>query len=181
MKQRAEAEHDRIYVSRWHFREKLMLLKSLIGRKEDRGLIDIYGDTANSLHQRINAYWRLIIRGAWWKKCTMLFWYWSLSGFGEFPRRAFLWLCGFVCLPLLVLAPLKLIETGFSLQPDINKISEIIFEYVQCLPLAKASVSSNAGDSIIPAIRALFSYGFQLLIGFQATLFALAVRNRFRR
>lgn len=180
MKQKAAAEHDQQQVSNWHFREKLMQLEGLLRPSRGNVLVAAFGDQALCKSTRRRAWWELFTSLAW-RRCIMLFWFWSLSGFGERPRRAGWWLGGFILLPLLFLMPLKLIETGWSTTPDWQKSAEIIAEWVRCMPLVKLEATAPKQAPFVFAVRAGLSYLFQVAIGLQAALFALAVRNRFRR
>jgi len=180
MKQKASLEHDQPQVSNWHFREKLMQLQGLLLPEGVNKLVAAFGDQALCKSTRRRAWWELFTSLAW-RRCIMLFWFWSLSGFGERPRRAGWWLGGLVLFPLLFLMPLKLIETGWSTTPDWQRIAEIIAEWVRCMPLVKLEATAPKQAPFVYAVRAGLSYAFQVAIGLQAALFALAVRNRFRR
>lgn len=180
MKQKAAAEHDQQQVSNWHFREKLMQLQSLLHPAGVNTLIAAFGDNALCKSTRRRAWWELFTSLAW-RRCIMLFWFWSLSGFGERPRRAGWWLGGLILLPVIFLAPLKLLETGWNSTPDWQKVAEIIAEWVRCMPLVKLEANAPTQAPFIFAVRSGLSYLFQVAIGLQGALFAMAVRNRFRR
>lgn len=106
---------------------------------------------------------------------TLTFWYWLTSGFGERPVRAFFALSFTVCLPFIVLTVVSLNHTGITNSYDHAEALRIAAEGIHYLPLVKISLEglSSLKTVLIPAS--------QLLIMLQATLFGLAVRNRFRR
>lgn len=181
MKQRAVEEHDQLLVSRWHFCEKLMQLKGLLLPTRANALIDAFEDDTLCDSTRMRAWRELFSAMSWRMRRSLLFLYWTSSGFGERPRRAAVCLVGLAFLPLLLLIPLKLLETGWSLRPDALKVGEVLAEWVRCLPLVKLEATLTPAAPIVSAIRAGVSWLFQMAIALQAGLFALAVRNRFRR
>lgn len=181
MKQRAAEEHDQPLVSRWHFREKLMQLKGLLLPANCNALIEAIEDTALCKSTRARAWWELFRALPWRLRLSLPFLYWTSSGFGERATRGAACLLVLVLLPVFVLSLLKLIETGWSLTPDSQRIAEVLLEWVRCMPFAKLDTPTSNPPTILSALRTILSYGFQLVIGLQATLFALAVRNRFRR
>jgi len=172
---------DQPLVSRWHFREKLMQLKGLLLPENCNALIEAVEDTDLCNRTRARAWWELFRALPWRLRRSLPFLYWTSSGFGERATRGAVCLIVLVLLPPIFLTPLKLIETGWSLTPDSQRIAEVLLEWVRCMPFAKLDAPAPTPPTILSALRTMLSYGFQLVISLQAALFALAVRNRFRR
>ena len=181
LKQRAIEECDQLQISQWSYHEKLMQLRHLLAASGQNTLINAFEDDALCDRNRIQALWELFHALPWEKRRSLLLLYWICSGFGERPRRAFACLASLAFLPLLILIPLKLLETGWNLQPDIVKIAEVFAEWVRCMPLVKLEATVTPASPLVSVFRAGLSWIFQVAIALQATLFALAVRNRFRR
>jgi len=190
MKQRAAHEHDQPMVSRWHFLEKMMQLKFLVGNPATTRALDAieerkYCWSCIALASYIWSGFRL-----WLKLIRTLpprayfsisWWYWNSSGFGERPIRAGLWLICFVLAPLIPLSIFKIIETGPGDSIDYSKLPGLLAEWVRCMPFIRLDLSTCADSPWLAAIRFGASWLFQVFIATQATLFAFAVRNRFRR
>ena len=153
LKQKAASEHDQPMVSKWHYREKLMALEQI---KAKRGWIGRLGLTG--------------------------LYYWC-SGFGEDPAQAFRVLAGLLVVSLLALSGLKLWETGMeTLRPDWDKILEIPAELLAQVHFVKSGASSAASaGGVLTPVKKIVASCFQILIALQASLFAFALRNRFRR
>lgn len=97
---------------------------------------------------------------------TLDFWYWATSGFGEKEKRAGIWLAFLLVLPLV----LQLIPSPINTFP----LSEELYDALNYIPFTK-DLSEKTGW-----LR--FGQGAsQLLIALQTTIFAFALRNRFRR
>lgn len=165
MKQRATEEHDQRMVSWWHYREKLQSLKQQSGI--DYRKIQLRTYKKGKVRGGLRRCWLLIklktpvpLRSATWL-------YWATSGFGERAVRAGVWL-------------LALLGLSFFA----NSIKE---PWVWSELPGSAAVQYTL-DSI-PFAKDIQGYGWvraargfwQFLIAVQFTLFALAVRNRFRR
>lgn len=181
MKQKAADSHDQPLVSHWHFREKLMQLKGLLLPTNCNALIEAVEDPELCNGTRVRAWWELFRALPWRLRVSLPFLYWTFSGFGERATRGAACLIVLVLLPVFILSLLKLIETGWSLTPDSQRIAEVLIEWLRCMPFAKLDTPTSSSPTILSALRAILSYGFQLVIALQFTLFALAVRNRFRR
>ena len=180
MKERAAKESDQPMVSVWHFREKLMQLKGLLP-DEARMLVDRFEDHSLDTRTRLQA-WRELFRALPWRLWrSLLFLYWTCSGFGERHRRAWWCLAGLAVLPLAPLIILKLLETGLSWRVDWLRVCQVIAEWVRCMPLVKLDAAIVEDAPLVSSFRAGLSWLFQVAIGLQAALFALAVRNRYRR
>lgn len=168
MKRRASVEHDQPQVSRWHFREKLMQLKAKLNNKLSNDLIEIVEDRGAKWYVRAWTWFELLVRPPYWPKRSLLGLYWAFSGFGEREVRAGIWLA--------IFAALSFLANAWVPSWDWNVV----------LPWATAA---NATMATIPFTKDISGDGWvkvgrgfwQFLIAVQFTLFALAVRNRFRR
>jgi len=167
MKQRAAEGHDQPQVSHWHFREKLMQLKQLLNNKRSNDLLEEFEDSEKSLGARAWAWGKLLALPPYGPKFTLTGLYWASSGFGERAVRA-----GVVLLTL--------VAGSFALnslpQPlDWNALpgSAAANATLATIPFAK----DIPGDGWVKVGRGFW----QFLVAAQFTLFALAVRNRFRR
>lgn len=177
LKQKAAAEHDQPMVSKWHYREKLMPLKSMLGDAGSIKLVDEFDEPnpwapskahfwlrgfsvaqlrllnliqyAKTEAKRFDCWLRLLFAAPFPTQFTLTWWYWTLAGFGERPQRAFAWL---VILPLLLL----------WFVPN---------DWRYGLPLFKVPEDKSS----------LWAWVCQIIITLQAALFAFALRNKFRR
>lgn len=135
-------------------------------------------DDTSTLWIKAKAWWALF----WWSflvprvKLGLTGLYWFSSGFGEQPVRAFGFLFVLVLLPLLVFTLTALASTGLSCKPDLDVIAEVFKDWQRALPLSKIPLESEPS-----ACKLWGFYLSQLAITIQAALFAMAVRNRFRR
>lgn len=96
--------------------------------------------------------------------------YWLTSGYGEMPKRALLWLIGFI----VVLTALP----EYALADDI-KSYDIISSALALARLMKDSLLNAVFD--LKSTYKLIGLLMKTLIPLQATFLAIAVRNRFRR
>ena len=165
MKQRAAEEHDQPMVSRWHFREKLMQLEQLRGEAYKAGQLRQYKNKKSrskfaSCWLKIKLKTPIFLRSLTW-------WYWATSGFGERAVRAGVW--------LLALVALSFLANSFKEPMVWSELpgSAAINYTLESIPFAK----DIQGKGWLRLARGFW----QLLIAVQFTLFALAVRNRFRR
>lgn len=177
MKQRAAEEHDQPQVSHWHFREKLTQLKSKLlpdqNALEDLNLVE---DDSRPATSRVRSWASLFMRIPWSLRLSLLFWYWSTSGFGERPRRAGWCLAIVIALPLATAVMGQLVGVWPPGPFDGAALSGVITDWQRALPLVKVP-AENA-----PTGWKLLWYNVsQLVITVQAALFGFAVRNRFRR
>lgn len=102
-----------------------------------------------------------------WLPVTLTWWYWLTSGFGERAVRAGVWLLALLSLSFLansIKEPWVWSELPGSAAAQYTMAS---------IPFAK----DIPGDGWVKVMRGVW----QFLIAVQFTLFALAVRNRFRR
>ncbi len=167
MKQRAAEEHDQLQVSRWHFREKLMQLKAMLNNERSNDLLEVVEDREAKWHARAWAWLKLLALPPYLPKLTLTGIYWATSGFGERAVRAGVWLLALFGLSFLANAtpqPWAWSELPGSAAANATMAS---------IPFAK----DIPGDGWVKVARG----AWQFLIAVQFTLFALAVRNRFRR
>lgn len=159
--------HDQPLVSRWHFRERLMQLKQMFHNGRSNDLLEAVEDADSPWLKRAKA-WRLLL---WHRphlpKLTLTGLYWFSSGFGERYIRAGVWLS--------VLVLLSLLANVIPEPIDWNRLwlSAAANATLASIPFAK----DIPGDGWVKVARGFW----QLLIAVQFTLFALAVRNHFRR
>lgn len=167
LKQKAAEDHNQPLVSRWHFREKLMQLKQLFNNERSNNLIEVVEDSDARWRDRAKAWFKLLWHGPHWPKLTLTGIYWATSGFGERAVRAGVWLLALVALSFLansIKEPWVWAELPGSAAAGYTMAT---------IPFAK----DIPGDGWVKVGRGFW----QLLIAVQFTLFALAVRNRFRR
>lgn len=159
-------EHNQPLVSRWHFREKLMLLKQ--GLSPECGiLLAIAEDDRCSRHDRLIAWVKLTVNLANIINGRLLGLYWACSGFGERAVRA--GVCIVILVGLSFLANITPQPWDWSALPG----SDAANATMATIPFAK----DIPGEGWVKLGRGLW----QFFIAVQFTLFALAVRNRFRR
>jgi len=171
LKQKAVEEHDQPQVSRWHYREKLMQLKQLLGAKTPESLSLLETVENDSFCVWHHAYQWLRLACMWphdkWRALT--WWYWWASGFGERPRRA-----GIVL--LLLLAPVLAIFLSAELCPVQTFWGRVLAMLQHLMFVTNPKAAPN-----MPFLAFVVVLLTRILIPLQFTLFALAVRNRFRR
>lgn len=167
MKQRAAEEHDQPQVSRWHFREKLMQLMALINNKQSHTFLEVIENQSSRWPARAKAWFKLFTLPPYLPKLTLTGLYWATSGFGERAVRAGVWLLALVALSFIansITEPWVWAELPGSAAAQYT---------LATIPFAK----DIPGDGWVKVGRGVW----QFLIAVQFTLFALAVRNRFRR
>lgn len=167
MKQRAAEEHDQPLVSRWHFREKLMQLKQLLEDDDSNNLLEIVEDHDAKWCDRAKAWFKLLRLPPHRPKLTLTGIYWALSGFGERATRSFWWLVAFALLSFAANATPAFWDWNAIWFDDAANATMATIPFAKDIP----------GDGWVKVGRGFW----QLLIAVQLTLFALAVRNRFRR
>jgi hypothetical protein len=187
MKKYADEEHDRRMVSEWHYREKLMGLKILLKVRIWLAALDNIFTLRCSWTVKVNSFVTLLLYFTpMLFRCiiSLTFWYCLFSGFGEKIFRAGMWLAALLLLPFLAYSPAG---SWFStIWP--------IIPYSATLDIVAASVrdsvDATAAVGFIPFMKETNGPSGWLKVGqalwqgvilLQFTLFALAVRNRFRR
>lgn len=183
MKQQALDSHDQPQASRWHFREKLMQLKRLLNNKRSNDLLEVVEDHDAKWPARAWAWFKLLALPPYKPKLTLTGLYWATSGFGERAVRAGVWLVALLLLPFILNSPigpwLSSIWAAIPYSASIDTLAAAI----------RDSISASAAMEYIPFTKDIKGEGWakvgqalwQGVILLQATLFALAVRNRFRR
>lgn len=183
MKQKAAESHDQPLVSRWHFREKLMQLKQLFNNERSNDLLEVVEDRDAKWCDRAKAWFKLLWHRPHWPKLTLTGIYWATSGFGERAVRAGVCLAALLLLPFLANSALGTWLSSFwSALPWTEPLSATA-EFV------RNSVNATAAMAYVPFTKDISGVGWEkvgqglwhCLIILQFTLFALAVRNRFRR
>ncbi|MDQ7834664.1 MAG: pentapeptide repeat-containing protein [Humidesulfovibrio sp.] len=166
LKQKAASEHDQPMVSKWHYREKLMGLKMLIvGIPQAMPLLDEIEEKTTPAWRKVQAAAQLL-RLAPGLLLSLNFWYWAVSGYGEREKRAGVFLAFLAVLPFVLNAfPHPIESFWFSTQVN-DALSH--FPFAKDIPGQGGWLRLGKGIS-------------QLLITLQATIFAFALRNRFRR
>ncbi|MBU1230018.1 MAG: pentapeptide repeat-containing protein [Proteobacteria bacterium] len=193
MRKRADDEHDRRMVSVWHDREKLMALLRLRGFGPVRAVRQLWRGArerkdgpqsetweANKPLLALAALLPLVPLRALF---SLSFWYWATCGFGERMGRAGLVLALLAVLPFLAFGP-----AGAALLPKFQAAAN-----ATAAPGSPggffAATNATAAMQFIPFTKDIGGEGWlkvaqglwHVLVIVQATLFALAVRNRFRR
>jgi len=167
MKQKAAEEHDQPQVSRWHFREKLMQLKALLNNERSNDLLEVVEDRDAQWADRAKSWVSLTLNLKNISKGGLTGLYWACSGFGERDRRSLVVLGILIALSYL---------TNSIKEPWVwNELpGSAAAQYTMAsIPFAK----DIPGEGWVKVARGFW----QFLIAVQFTLFALAVRNRFRR
>ena len=165
LKQKAATEHDQPMVSYWHYREKRARLKGQFKNPKAAQLFD-------DIEVGTTGFWGTILNtlGLVARTPGLLFsldfWYWATSGFGERDRRAGAWLVFLIALPLL----LNAIPHPIDSFPG----SRLIENTLAHIPFTKDLSAKGGWLKLGQGIS-------QLLIALQTTIFAFALRNRFRR
>lgn len=169
MKQRAAQEHDQPMVSAWHYREKLMTLKQSVRWNSSwswefvRNLWPSHNNRSWLAAGFLSYILSLCLRSS----RSLTFWYWATSGFGERAVRAGVWLVALVALSFALNATPQPIEWNSMWGATAANATLATIPFAKDIP----------GEGWVKVGRGLW----QFLIAIQFTLFALAVRNRFRR
>ena len=167
MKQRAAEEHDQPQVSRWHFREKLMQLKAMLNNDRSNDLLEVVEDREAKLGERAWAWFKLLALPPYRPKLTLTGIYWATSGFGERAVRAGVWLVALLGVSFLANATPQPVDWNTLWGAGAANATMASIPFAKDIP----------GDGWVKVARG----AWQFLIAVQFTLFALAVRNRFRR
>lgn len=144
-----------------------MQLKLMFRGDRSNDLLEAVEDIESPWTKRAKAWVQLLWHRPHWPKLTFTGLYWATSGFGERYIRAGVWLGVLVLLSFLANAipePFNWNRLWLSAAANATLAS---------IPFAK----DIPGDGWVKVARG----GWQLLIAIQFTLFALAVRNHFRR
>jgi len=191
MKKRADDEHDRRSVSAWHYREKLAGMKILL--KVQKWLAALYNLIRLSCPLAVKAHSlpRFILYSIpVFLRCffSLTFWYCLFSGFGEKVFRSGMWLVALLLLPFFMHSPagewlssvLSPLWAAIPYSANIDTLAASIRDSVNAtaavgfIPFMKETTGPSAWLKVGQAL-------WQGVIVLQFTLFALAVRNRFRR
>lgn len=165
LKQKAADEHDQPMVSFWHYREKRARLKGHIRNKSAAQYFDDIEVGANGYAITFLKSLGLVIHSPG-LLVSLDFWYWVTSGFGERERRAGAWLLFLILLPML----LNSIEQPIASFP----MSGLVERTLTYIPFTKELSAAGGWPKLGQGVS-------QLLIALQTTIFAFALRNRFRR
>lgn len=183
MKQRAAAEHDQPQVSHWHFREKLMQLKALLNNQRSNELIEVVEDREAKWSVRAWAWLKLLVLPPYKPKLTLTGLYWATSGFGERAVRAGVFLLALVALPFVANSPSgRFLWQFWNWLPGVPGLMSWVHGILD-------AIDASTAMEYIPFTKDIKGIGWQKVgqglwqsaIIVQFTLFALAVRNRFRR
>ncbi|WP_415718210.1 pentapeptide repeat-containing protein [Maridesulfovibrio sp.] len=171
LKKVARENNDEMQASTWHYNEKEMLRKKM--REENGpGIIEKLGTkTCELLPCNIEiAKTKLskLIETSEQKRTPFLRFinttYWIVSGYGEEPLRAGIW--------LLILIFGAMILACFG--PDSNPPSDFITKWMWYMPLIKVNLSADGLHYLLKGLSVT-------LITLQAALFGFALRNKLRR
>lgn len=102
-----------------------------------------------------------------WLPVTLTWWYWATSGFGERAVRAGVWLLALIGLSFVLNATPQPIDWNNFWGANAANATMATIPFAKDIP----------GEGWVKVARGFW----QFLIAVQFTLFALAVRNRFRR
>ncbi|MHC1752882.1 pentapeptide repeat-containing protein [Humidesulfovibrio sp.] len=167
LKQKAIEQHDHLQASHWHFCEKLMQLKQLFDNERSNNLLEEVEDRDAKWLDRAKAWFKLLWHRPHWQKLTLTGLYWATSGFGERAVRAGVWLLALIVLSFVLNATPQPMDWNSMWGATAANATLATIPFAKDIP----------GDGWVKAGRGLW----QFLIAIQFTLFALAVRNRFRR
>lgn len=176
MKKRATDEHDQFMAGVWNYREKLMSLKQLIDVK---GLQQGIAKVLRLTKEESPALMRCV-RGISYVLSmprllfSLTFWYWVVSGFGERMGRAGVWLALLTVLPFIWSSSLLSLpaDLEWSLPSGLRDVSNVMMA-MEFIPFTK----DIAGTGWLRVGQGIW----HLFLIIQSALFAMAVRNHFRR
>jgi hypothetical protein len=165
LKQKAAMKHNYAMVSEFNYKENLMHFHGLLQTKREKLYLSIIENEESNKIGKIFYFILLVIKTP---KIlfTIDFWYWLLSGFGERDHRALSWLVLLLILPLLLNVILP--------QIDSFPCSDLINSTLNYIPFTKELPGHSGWLRLGQGLS-------QLLITIQATIYAFALRNRFRR
>ncbi|OIO04123.1 MAG: hypothetical protein AUJ49_03375 [Desulfovibrionaceae bacterium CG1_02_65_16] len=144
-----------------------MQLKQLLNIQRSNDLLEVVEDNEAKWRTRAWAWCKLAALPPYWPKRSLLGLYWAFSGFGERDIRAGVWLGIFVLLSFLVSAIPQPLDWNALWGAAAANATMATIPFAKDIP----------GDGWVKVGRGFW----QFLIAVQFTLFALAVRNRFRR
>jgi hypothetical protein len=139
----------------------------MLNNDRSNNLLEVVEDREAKWGDRAKAWFKLLALPPYLPKLTLTGIYWATSGFGERAIRAGVWLVALLGLSFLansITEPWVWSELPGSAAAQYTMAS---------IPFAK----DIPGDGWVKVARGFW----QFLIAVQFTLFALAVRNRFRR
>ena len=165
MKRQALELHDQQQASHWHFSEKMMKLARQTGEEYKRTLLR--QDKTGGKKSWIRRCWIKFKLGIPLPLRSLTWWYGATSGFGERAVRAGVWLLALVALSFVLNATPQPLDWNTLLGAAAANATLATIPFAKDIP----------GDGWVKAGRGFW----QFLIALQFTLFALAVRNRFRR
>ncbi len=152
LKKISRDNNDEILASAWHYKEKEMLRKRLHHENKWTSPKTLFLRALNNI-------------------------YWAISGYGEEPLRAFVFLFLFIACPLLMalyFGPFyQIIQSGEL----VNTNKHLVSCWLWYLPLTKVPLDG----AIISDWNYFWKGAFNILITIQAALFAFALRNKLRR
>lgn len=159
-----------------HFRAEELYrgLKQKAARKHDQPMVSEW-------HYRERL---MFMQQKWYRRflpITPTWLYWASSGFGERSVRAWWILVGICFVPFLLFGYDKVAEVARSSNPDWNILGEIFDEWSLCVPFTQAVIKGTARINALEPWKIRTAWIFQIIIAIQASLFAFALRNRFRR
>jgi uncharacterized protein YjbI with pentapeptide repeats len=178
MKKCADDEHDRRMVSDWHYAEKLAGLKILLKVRGWLAALDTVFSSDYSWTVKANSSVAFLFHTPlvlFRSTISITFWYWLFSGFGEKVFRAGMWLLALVLFVLALMGTVSMTDTNSTVACVM--LPERLYAGLQHL-LFIASPQYTPAE---PLWRSALLVLTRVLIPLQFTLFALAVRNRFRR
>lgn len=197
MKQRAAGEHDQRMVSVWHAKEKEMALRRLQQGMAETTFSGLWGWVLErdglDLHHAAERLWQRL-RGrlgllrpiaildrlpgllAPQRVFSATWWYSVSSGFGENPVRAMKVLLTLIVAALALVGLVEMQDDKGSPMPDVA-LPERLHAGLQHLLFISSPQYTPQGAGLRSALLLLT----RILIPVQFGLFALAVRNRFRR
>ncbi|OEU69152.1 MAG: hypothetical protein BA863_17640 [Desulfovibrio sp. S3730MH75] len=152
LKKISRDNNDEILASAWHYKEKEMLRKRLHHENKWTSPKTLFLRAINNI-------------------------YWAISGYGEEPLRACVFLLLFIACPLLMAYQFGPFYKVISNGEIINSNDHLVSCWLWYLPLTKITLDgANISDW-----NHFFKAAFNLLITIQAALFAFALRNKLRR
>lgn len=173
LKKNAKADNNEMLVSDWHYGEKEMQRLKLQKEIEADSWVDSW---TKAWGQMTGRSFLENDQRQWWRSFflyQMITAYKKFSGYSEEPLRGFLWLVGFLLLPILMQIP----ESILVYIPFLPSWELFPGDATYYIPLTKQKASLI--DHWL--ITRLYMTFWQVMISVQAALFGFALRNRLRR